>query len=81
MIIDDKCENTLLAIQNYRKKYDKNTGMFLSTDVHDIHSNYAAALRYLAQGLTYHKVKRSKPKTLEQKYRDYKSTKIDGYAI
>lgn len=81
MIIDDRCDNTLMAIQNYRKKYDKHTGLFLSTDVHDIHSNYAASLRYLAQGLTYHKVKQSKPKTLEQQYRDYKATHTDGYAI
>jgi len=81
LVIDDECVDTLAAIQNYRKKYDKKTGMFLNTDVHDIHSNYAAALRYLAQGLTYSKVKNSKPKSLEQKYREYKTLKIDGYSL
>ena len=81
IIIDDGCENTLLAIQNYRKKYDKKTGMFLSTDVHDIHSNYAAALRYLAQGLTYTRVTNSIPKTKEQVYRNRQKTKISNYDL
>lgn len=44
-------ENCVLAIHQYRKKYDARIGAYLDKDVHDIHSNYIASLRYLAQGL------------------------------
>jgi len=80
-IFDTELTGTLLAIQNYRKKYDRTLGVFLSTDVHDIHSNYAAALRYMAQGLGYYKVKHSRKKTERERYRDYKNNSISGYAI
>lgn len=47
----DTCPNTISAIQQYRKKFDAKLNMFTGEDVHDIHSNYAASLRYLGQGL------------------------------
>ncbi len=50
-----------LSIQQYRKKYDKQIGAYLNTDVHDIHSNYMAALRYLAQGLGISRLTRKAP--------------------
>jgi len=81
LVIDPSLENTLLAIQNYRKKYDRTLGVFLGTDVHDIHSNYAASLRYMAQGLGYYKVRNSKPKTLEQQYYDWKDNSYTGFAV
>lgn len=81
MVIDTELINTLLAIQNYRKKYDKTLGVFLGTDVHDIHSNYAASLRYMAQGLGYYKVKNSYSKTKEEKWVEYKNKNYNGYAI
>jgi hypothetical protein len=81
MVIDDELINTLLAIQNYRKKYDKTLGVFLGTDVHDIHSNYAASLRYMAQGLGYYKVKGSRKKTEEEKWIEYKSNSYSGFAV
>lgn len=77
----DNCTNTLLALQNYRKKYDKVLQVYLDTDVHDIHSNYAAALRYLAQGLTYHKVKGTIPIAPEVMYNKNKHSQISGFAI
>jgi len=80
-VFSDTCLNTLLALQNYRKKYDKNIGAYLSTDVHDIHSNYAAALRYMAQGLNFYKVRNSKPKSERMKFNDYKASHTSGYAI
>lgn len=80
-IFSDTVLNTLLALQNYRKKYDKTIGAYLATDVHDIHSNYAAALRYLAQGLNFYLVKKSIPKTTEQKFRDYKAQRSTGFAL
>ena len=81
IIVDDGAENTLLALQNYRKKYDRRLGVFLGTDEHDIHSNYAAALRYMAQGLSYHRVKNTRTKPLEVRYNDYKRLNINGFAI
>ena len=54
-----------VSIQQYRKKYDKQLGVYLSVDVHDIHSNYMAALRYLAQGLGISRLTRQvKPLTI-----------------
>jgi len=81
--VSDVCENSLLAIQNYRKKYDKRLGVFLDTDEHDIHSNYAAALRYMAQGATYSKVKRSAQVTdtqIREKYADVKQS-CNSFAV
>jgi hypothetical protein len=62
--VSDKCNNTLNAIQNYRKQYDKQAGAYKTTDVHDIHSNYMAAFRYLATGYGYHKIMQ-KPQKIE----------------
>lgn len=47
----DTCPGTISAIQQYRKKFDSKLDMFTGEDVHDIHSNHAASLRYLGQGL------------------------------
>ena len=44
-------EHVVLSIQQYRKKYDSKIGAYLDKDVHDIHSNYMASFRYLAQGI------------------------------
>jgi len=77
----DTCENTLLCLQNYRKKYDKTLGVFLDKDVHDIHSNYAAALRYLAQGTTYHKVKKSRTDNVVVVTGKKKRRRISGFAV
>jgi len=43
--------NLLVGIQNYRRRYDKQLQVYLDTDVHDINSDRAASLRYLAQYL------------------------------
>ena len=48
---------------------------------HDDYSHYADVVRYSALSLTYHKVKRSIPKTMEQKYTDYKSNNSTSYAV
>ena len=81
-VFDDGCINTLLALQNYRKKYDKMVGVFLDKDVHDIHSNYAASLRYMAQGLSFHKVANSKSIGNSQpQFVDYETPGITGFAV
>lgn len=80
-IISQDVLGLLLAIQNYRKKYDRALGVFLSTDVHDIHSNYAAALRYLAQGLGYYLVANSRPKSQKEQWIEKKSNYYKGFAL
>lgn len=50
-IHEKTAEHVALSIQQYRKKYDKQIGAYLDKDVHDIHSNYMASFRYMAQGL------------------------------
>lgn len=49
--IDTSCEITIAAIQNYRKAFNDQLGVFLDKPVHDEHSHPADALRYLAMGL------------------------------
>ena len=49
--IDTSCETTIAAIQNYRKAFNDQLGVFLDKPVHDEHSHPADALRYLAMGL------------------------------
>jgi len=68
----DRAGTTINTLQRYRKKYDKKLGIFLAEDVHDIYSNYASALRYLAQGLGYAiKVPYKKSEKLyEEEYED-----------
>ena len=63
LIISTKCRDTIIAIQNYRKKKDNKLGVYLDIDVHDIHSNYMAAFRYGSQGLSTFKVEQTAPIT------------------
>lgn len=81
MEIDESCEGTIEAIQNYRQKFDKRLGVFMGVPEHDEFSHYADVIRYSALGLTYHKVRRSKPKTMEQKFKDYKTNNSNGFAV
>ena len=80
MQITDNCENMVLGIQNYRKRFDKRLGVYLPTDEHDIHSNYAASLRYMAQGLSTHSIAKTGSKeTIQRKHRKMKQ--ISGFSI
>lgn len=49
--IEDTCEIIYGAIQNYRKKYDKQLDVFLDSPLHDEWSHPADMIRYLAMGL------------------------------
>ena len=60
VIIDEKCEGTIAAIQNYRQKFDKRLGVFMGVPEHDEFSHYADVVRYSALGLTYSKVKNTR---------------------
>ena len=48
--IYEECKVTIAAIQNYRKKHDRNFDVFLDAPVHDEHSHTADMLRYMAVG-------------------------------
>jgi len=48
--INSKCESILVAIQNYRKKYDNKYKVYLDAPVHDENSHAADMLRYIAMG-------------------------------
>lgn len=50
--IDDTCDIVLGAIQNYRKKYDKQLQVFLDAPLHDEWSHPADMIRYMAMGYT-----------------------------
>lgn len=52
----DKCKSLVNALENYRREFDEQRNVYKSKPVHDIHSNYADALRYLCQSL--HKTKK-----------------------
>lgn len=52
--VDSSCERILLAIQNYRKKYDNNLGVYLDSPVHDENSHTADMIRYMAVGCKYY---------------------------
>ncbi|RLC19723.1 MAG: hypothetical protein DRH56_11010 [Deltaproteobacteria bacterium] len=81
MEVDESCEGTLAAIQNYRQKFDKRLGVFMGVPEHDDYSHYADVVRYSALGLTYHKVKKTRKKTLEQQYNEYKSNNSNGFSV
>jgi hypothetical protein len=49
--INNDCVKLLLAVQNYRQKYDEKYKVFLDAPIHDEHSHPADALRYLAMGI------------------------------
>ena len=49
--IDSSAEQVLLAIQMYRRKYDKKFNIYLDAPEHDIYSHIADSLRYLAMGI------------------------------
>lgn len=61
IVISKRCVGTISALQNYKKKKDEKLGAYLDTDVHDIHSNYMAAFRYSAQGLSKYLVQNTEP--------------------
>ena len=67
--ISERCVNLIAALQNYRKKYDEKLKVYLPTDVHDKHSDVAAALRYLAQGIK--KAMLNEQKTFKKTQKDF----------
>ena len=52
-MIDSSCETLLLAIQQYKWKYDNKLGVTLRIPEHDWTSNYMDSVKYTALGLDY----------------------------
>lgn len=46
----EKCKYGIIHLDSYRKSFNKNTGRFSDTPLHDIHSEAADAFRQYAQG-------------------------------
>ena len=53
VVIDSSCETLLLAIQQYKWKYDNKLGVTLRIPEHDWTSNYMDSVKYTALGLDY----------------------------
>ena len=53
VVIDSSCDVLLLALQQYKWKYDRKLGVTLRIPEHDWASNYMDSFRYMAQGLEY----------------------------
>lgn len=64
-----KCKNLIAAIRDYRKEYDSRNKVYKSSPLHDNHSNYADALRYLCLSLRFCK-KESGSEDLDKRYHE-----------
>jgi len=51
VVISNKCEAIVGAIQNYRKKFDRSLSVYLDSPLHDEYSHTADMIRYIAMGL------------------------------
>lgn len=70
MWIDERnCKTLIKALENYRQEYDPKKQVYKSNPLHDHHSHYADAMRYLCVSLS--KVSnQSDPKALEKRYEE-----------
>ena len=78
--IDEDCEDTIVAIQNYRQKYDKRLQVFLGTPEHDDNSHYADVVRYSSLALSYYKVEGSITKSHLEQYEEAMIYNTEGGA-
>lgn len=74
LYISTSCRHTISSVQNYRKKKDERIDAYMNIDIHDIHSNYMAAFRYGAQGLSTYLISSSKPKRTRKSNKDTSSS-------
>jgi len=84
-VIDERCTMIIESIQLYRRKYDAKLGVFLETDVHNEYSNFAAALRYMGQGLktkiNINRLKRKKEEQIIKYKRHTKKGSFSSYKV
>lgn len=80
VVIDNSCQKCLLAIQNYRRKFDKNYSVYLETPVHDEYSHTADMLRYMAMGCKYYRPTDIFVNTYYNMQKSY-NLSYDGYAL
>ena len=69
-IDEEKCEQLLKAINNYRQEYDSKKRVYKANPLHDWSSHYADALRYLCISLPKTRDGHSTPEELDQRYRE-----------
>lgn len=50
-IDEGNCKELIKALENYRREHDDDKGMFKNKPLHNVHSNYADAIRYMCQSL------------------------------
>ncbi len=79
--IDEGCEDTISAIQNYRQKFDKRLQVFMGTPEHDDFSHFADVVRYSSLGLTYYLVEQTRNKSAETLYREAKYLRGTSVAL
>ena len=67
--IDDlKCVNLIKSLDNYRQEWDDKKGIYKSIPLHDKHSHWADAMRYLAVTLPRTKDGHSTKEELDRRY-------------
>ncbi len=50
-IDQNNCKELIKALENYRREWDDAKSMFKNKPLHNVHSNYADAIRYMCQSL------------------------------
>lgn len=68
--IDEKnCKSLIKSLENYRQEYDAKKQVYKSNPLHDMHSHWADAMRYLCVALP--RIENtSDPKVLERRYNE-----------
>lgn len=69
LFIDERCKQFLRAIENYRPEYDAKRQVYKDRPLHDIHSHFADALRYLCVSLPKTNDDQTTAEQLERRYR------------
>lgn len=77
---EHKCHDLLRALENYRQEYDAKKRVYKGFPLHDEHSHYADAMRYLCISLGYTR-KETSPEDLERRYQQamYGSDALPGF--
>ncbi len=77
-IDEKKCEKLIVAIENYRQEYDARREIYKPQPLHDKHSHFADALRYMCLALP-HTRDGLTPEQIDRNY--YESMYGDSYGL
>jgi len=82
LFINPSCKGLLKALENYSRKYNNVTKRYVDEPFHNLHSNYADSIRYLALSLP--KILASKGQQSVEEYREMRLKarygNVDDYA-